>query len=123
MPRPIQSNTPQTRDRAQAWLRRATRALVLGAIGAAALIGAVVAQQHPGSTSTAKGTGSTGSGSSGGSNSGTNSGTSGSSSSSNSGNSGSSITGSTGNTGNSGSTTTPSISRSTPSVVSGGTSR
>ena len=123
MPRPIQPNTPQTRDRAQAWLRRATRALVLGAAGVAALIGIVVAQEHPGSSSPAHGTGGTGSGSSGGSNSGTNSGTSGSSSSSNSGNSGSSNTGSTGNTGNSGTTTTPSTSRSTPAVTSGGTSR
>ena len=123
MPRPIQPNTPQTRDRAQAWLRRATRALVLGAAGVAALIGIVVAQEHPGSTSPAHGNGGTGSGSSGGSSGGTNSGSSGSSSSSNSGNSGSSNTSSTANTGNSGTATTPSISRSTPSVVSGGTSR
>jgi hypothetical protein len=121
MARPIQPNTPQTRARAQAWLRRATRATVLVATGVAALIGIVVAQEHPGSSSTSGGTRSTGSGSSGGSTGSTSSSTSGSSSS-NSGDSGTSNTGSTGNTGNSGSSNSPSISGSAPAVTSGGSS-
>jgi hypothetical protein len=120
MPRPIQPNTPQSRDRAEARLRRATRVVVLGATGAAALIGVVVAAQHPGS-------GSTGTRSTGGSTGATGSSTSGSSTSSNSGTSdnagsSSSNTGSTGNTGNTGASNTPSISNSSPAVTSGGTS-
>jgi cytoskeletal protein RodZ len=108
MSRPTPPN-PQSRDRAQQWLRRATRAIVLAATGAAAVIGIVVAQEHPGASSTSSGAGSSGSGSSGGS--------TGSSSSSNSDSS------NTGSTGNTGAATTPSISGSTPSVTSGGTSR
>jgi hypothetical protein len=132
MARPLHTHTPETRDRAQAWLRRATRATVLGAMGAATLIGVAVAQEHPGASSstTSGGTGSTGSGSAGSSSSNSSgkssgdSGTSGSSDTGSTGNTGStSNTGSTGNTGNTGTSVTPSISRSTPAVTSGGTSR
>jgi cytoskeletal protein RodZ len=113
MARPIQPSTPQSRKLADAWLRRSTRAIVLGATGLAAAIGVVVAQEHPGAGSTA-GTGSSTSGSS----------SSNSSGSSDSGSSGSSDnTGATGNTGNSGAATGPSISRSAPAVTSGGSSR
>jgi negative regulator of sigma E activity len=117
MARPIQPNTPQSRARAQAWLRRATRAAVLAATGLAALIGVVVAREHPGSSSTSSGTGATGAGTSGASTGGT------SSNSDDSGTSNTGSTGNTGNTGNSGSSNSPSISNSTPAVTSGGSSR
>ena len=124
MARPNQPNTPQSRDRGDAWLRRATRAAVLGATGAAALIGVVVAQERPGSSST--GSGSTGTSSGGTSSTSESSGSSSTNSSGHSGSdSNSSDTGSTGNTGNtgdSGTSTPPSISHSSPSVTSGGSS-
>ncbi len=131
MERPIQPNTPERRDRAQAWLRRATRATLLGATGAAAVIGVVVAQEHPGSGAgtTSGGTGATGSGTAGSSssnsgNSGNSSAAAGSSGSSDTGSSGNTgTTGGSGNTGNTGAPYSPSISRSSPAVTSGGTSR
>jgi hypothetical protein len=44
-------NSPETRDRANVRLRRLTRSAVLAATGATALIGVVVAKEHPGAGS------------------------------------------------------------------------
>lgn len=50
MPPPLEPPSPDTRARAQVRLRRLTRAAVVGATGATALIAVAVAREHPGST-------------------------------------------------------------------------
>lgn len=45
-------NSPETRGRADARLRRVTRAAALLAAGATAAIGVVVAKEHPGASAT-----------------------------------------------------------------------
>lgn len=104
------NNTPESRESARSRLRNLTRGAVLAATGAAAVIGIVVANDHPGAGGTTRTTGSSGS---------TTAGTATSS--------GSSSAGTTGTTGNTGATTTttttPTVSSSTPSVTSGGTSQ
>jgi cytoskeletal protein RodZ len=52
MSRPDERLTPEGRDRAQVRLRRLTRTAVLAATGATALIGVVVAKEHPGASGT-----------------------------------------------------------------------
>ncbi len=114
--------TPESRDKARSRLRALTRGAVFAATGATVVIGVVVSRDHPGSSSTAKVTGTSGT------SSGSGAATTGGSSST----SGSFLVGElrhhgetgTGNTGNSGtSSTMPSVSQSSPTVTSGGSSR
>jgi cytoskeletal protein RodZ len=49
-------STPDTRQRALVRLRRLTRSSVLAAVGATAVIGIVVADEHPGSSRDSTGT-------------------------------------------------------------------
>lgn len=123
MPQIDQPPTPESRDKARSRLRALTRGAVFAATGATVVIGVVVSRDHPGSSSTAKVTGTSGTSSgSGAATTGGSSATSGSSSSGNSGTTGS--TGNTGNTGNTGtSSSAPSVSQSSPTVTSGGSSR
>ena len=48
MSAPDQPNTPESRDKARSRLRTLTRAAVFAATGATAVIGIVVAHEHPG---------------------------------------------------------------------------
>jgi cytoskeletal protein RodZ len=57
MKHPDQENSPESRERADVRLRRLTRSAALAAVGATALIGAVVAKEHPGASSGASTTG------------------------------------------------------------------
>ncbi len=107
---PSEPSTPETRAKAQARVRRLTRGAVLAAAGLTALIGVVVAEEHPGSSSPPKESGTAGS-------------------TSNTSNTGTSNTGSSGSGSTSDTTTTttagssaPTSTSSRPTVTSGGTS-
>jgi len=51
MRRSDQYNSPESRERTDARLRHLTRAAVLAAIAASAMIGIVIAKEHPGASS------------------------------------------------------------------------
>jgi hypothetical protein len=59
MKRPNQDNSPESRERANVRLRRLTRSAILATAGATALIGVIVAKEHPGASSGDSATGTT----------------------------------------------------------------
>jgi hypothetical protein len=104
---PSEPSTPQTREKAQSKVRHLTRGAVIAAAGLTALIGVVVAEEHPGSGSAPKGSGTSSPTTNG--------------ESSNTGGSGSGSTADTTTTTTSGSSA-PTSTSSRPTVTSGGTS-
>ena len=124
MKHPNEHNTPAARRRADARVRLLTRAAVLAATGATALIGVVIAKEHPGVSAASDATRSGGSS------------TSGTSTSTSTTSTSTTTTGSSG-TSDTQATTTPTTSKPTtttttshptttttqPVVTSGGTSR